>query len=131
MPSPLIVTPRMRVRLLRPDDRREFVRVSELTRPLAERWSPLMGPNDTFEQLFETQLERASKGLSDGTEYRFVGELPDGRIAGHFNLFHIVRGVFLSAVASWGVNAEVSGQGYCTEGVAALLDFAFAPEPFG
>jgi ribosomal-protein-alanine N-acetyltransferase len=55
-----------------------------------------------------------------------VGESADGRIAGFFNLSEIVRGIFLSAYASWYVNVEFARSGYGTEGVQALLDIAFS-----
>ena len=29
------------------------------------------------------------------------------------------------------MNAELAGQGYCTEAVAGALDYAFAPQPAG
>ena len=50
--------------------------------------------------------------------------------AGH-NLTQIFRRALQGAFAGWSVNAEVARQGYATEGVIALLDLAFAPEPAG
>src|SRR4029453_13307679 len=127
----LVYTPRMRVRSLCDDDRAEAVRVHEVSEPLHRPWSPIMPEGQTFADLVETQIVKSNAGRASGDEYRLVGYLPDGRIAGFFNLFRIARGVFQNAYASWAVNAEVAGQGYATEGVGALLDFAFAPNPVG
>ena len=60
------------------------------------------------------------------TNARLVGELPDGRIAGFFNLNEIVPGLFKCAYASWQINPEVARRGLATEGVGALLDLALA-----
>lgn len=54
-----------------------------------------------------------------------------GRIAGFFGLNNIVRGVFQNADAGWSVSADCLRMGLATEGVAALLDVAFAPPPRG
>ncbi len=130
-PDPQIVTPRMNLRLLSSHDRPEFVRVHEVSRDEILPWFPQLDEGETFHHLFDRHLQRALQGAVDDTEYRLVGHLPDGRIAGFFNLSRIVRGVFQNAYASWAVNSEVKCRGYGTEGVTALLDFAFAPPPAG
>jgi ribosomal-protein-alanine N-acetyltransferase len=127
----ILRTPRMALRLLAPEDREEFVRVHEVSRTLFDPWSPLLPADRTFDDLFTEQLAGAQRGVVDGTTYRFVGVLPDGRFAGFFSLSQIVRGVFHNAMASWRVNLEVARQGLCTQGVRALLDFAFTPQPGG
>ena len=127
----LIRTPRMLLRPLCTDDRAEFVRVHEVSRALFEPWFPARPANETLDDFFTPQLDQTRDGLRDGTQYRFVGLLNDARIAGFFNLFQIARGAAQYATCSWSVNAEVGRQGLCTEGVTALLDFAFAPSPTG
>lgn len=115
-------TPRMTVRPMEGRDRREFVRVHEVSEALFAPWSPRRPPNETLEHLFEAELDKGSRE----THLRLVGVLPDQRIAGFFNLGEIVRGVFESAYAAWRTNWEVARQGYGTEGVTALLDIAFS-----
>jgi [ribosomal protein S5]-alanine N-acetyltransferase len=124
-------SPRLVLRSLMPNDRAEFIRVQEVSQHVFEPWMPQRLPGETFGDLFDQQLARAQRGAADGTEYRLVGVLPDGTIAGFFNLFQITRGVFQNGTAGWSVNAEAAGQGYGTEGVGALLDLAFADEPLG
>jgi ribosomal-protein-alanine N-acetyltransferase len=126
-----IRTPRLLLRPLRADDRDEFIRVHTVSRALFTPWFPTRPPGETLADLFTQQLDQTLSGTQDGTQYRFVGLLPDGRIAGFFNLFQIVRGAAHYAMAGWSVNAEVGRQGFCTEGVTGLLDFAFAPPPEG
>jgi len=126
-----IHTPRMLLRPLCADDRAEFVRVHTLSRALFEPWFPARPVAETLDEFFTRQLDQTLSGIRDGTQYRFVGLLDDSRIAGFFNLFQIVRGAAQYAMVSWSVNAEVGRQGLCTEGVTALLDFAFAPPSTG
>jgi ribosomal-protein-alanine N-acetyltransferase len=127
----LIRTPRLLLRPLCAEDRAEFIHIHTVSRALFAPWFPTRPPDETFDDLFTQQLAQTLSGIQDGTLYRFAGLLPDGRIAGFFNLFQIVRGAAHYAMASWSVNAEVGRQGLCTEGVTALLDFAFAPPPEG
>jgi ribosomal-protein-alanine N-acetyltransferase len=127
----VIQTTRMKLRRLAAEDRAEFVRVQEISRPAMARWSPKRPEGEALDDVFTEQFAKAERGYADGTEFRMVGILPDGRLAGFFNLFQIVRGAFHNAAASWGINAEVARQGLCTEAVTAMLDFAFAPEPLG
>lgn len=131
MESTIVRTTRMSLRPLRRQDRDEFLRVHEISRELYAPWSPSLPADEILGDLFELHLAKAQEGARDGTEFRLVGILDDGRIGGFFNLFHIARGAFQSGVASWAVNAEVAGQGIATEGVTGLLDWAFAPPPLG
>lgn len=126
-----LATRRMLLRPLTRGDRDEYIRVHECSRELFTPWSPQLSPGTTYADLFEYAIERALQGARDQTEYRLIGQLPDGRIGGFFSLFHVVRGAFQSGVASWSVSAEVAGQGYATEGVAGLLDLAFMERPTG
>jgi len=124
-------TPRLLLRPLCAGDRAEFIRVHTVSRALFTPWLPVRPADETLDDFFTRQLNQTFDGLRDGTQYRFVGLLDDARIAGFFHLFQIVRGAAQYATASWSVNTEVGRQGLCTEGVTALLDFAFAPLPVG
>ena len=127
----LVRTPRLQMRLLQPQDRAEFVRMHKVSRDAFEPWLPARPPGETTEQLFERAVQRAIDGVTNATEYRLVGLLDDGRMAGFFYLFQIVRGAFESAVASWAISAELMGRGLGAEGVGGMLDFAFAAPPAG
>jgi len=49
----------------------------------------------------------------------------DGRVAGLFNISEIVRRAFQSAYIGYGGVAGLEGQGYMTEGMRLVLDYAF------
>lgn len=93
-----------------------------VSREMHAPWMPLATATDDV--VFDRALERARTGSA----VRLVGVLPDGRFAGSFNLNEITRGPFQNAYAGWSVSAEVAGQGYATEGVAAMLAVAFHPD---
>jgi ribosomal-protein-alanine N-acetyltransferase len=121
----------MILRLPRQDDLAEYVRIHELSWPHFGPWMPQQPPGETFADMFTRQLNRAIKGAEDESEFRFVGFAPDGRIVGFFGLSQIYRGAFHNASAGWSVNIEFIGQGYATEAVTAMLDFAFTAPPLG
>ena len=121
----------MTLRLPRQDDLAEYVRIHELSWPHFGPWMPQQPPGETFADMFTRQLNRAMKGAEDESELRFTGVASDGRIVGFFSLSQIHRGAFQNACAGWSVSVEFLRQGYATEAVTALLDFAFAPQPLG
>lgn len=124
-------TERLYLRPLEPTDRAEYLRVHEIGREHFAPWMPAPEPGVTPEGAFARALEAAQRDEQAGTGMRRLGVLGDGRIAGVFALSQIFRGPFLSCHAGWRVNAEVLGQGLCTEAMRAMLDIAFAPEPSG
>jgi ribosomal-protein-alanine N-acetyltransferase len=121
-----IRTPRLLLRSLALDDRDEFIRVHQVSDAFYAPWSP--NRTGSYEDMFITEMTKVDADRRNGSHYRMIGVLDDGRIAGFFNLGHIVRGAFHNAYVGWKVSVEVARQGYATEGVTALLDFAFAQE---
>lgn len=129
--DPILRTSRLTLRLLRPDDRAEFIRVHTISHDHFAPWVPLRPADQSLDAFFEQALDRTDQARQDGTAYRFVAFDISGRIIGFFNLSQVFRGAFDCAYASWAVGADAIGQGYGVEGVHALLDFAFAPQPDG
>jgi ribosomal-protein-alanine N-acetyltransferase len=113
------------------EHRAEFMRVQEVSRDHFRPWFPTGDADRPAADAFQEQLARAERGAAAGTELRMVALLNDGRIAGFFALNQIFHGAFQNAYAGWSVAADQIGRGIATEGVRALLDVAFAPEPNG
>lgn len=124
-------TDRMTLRLLEASDADEFVRMVEVSRAEWTPWTPARPVGSSVHDHFEQELERSTMGVETGTHLRLVAVLDGAEFAGMFSLNEITRGVFENAYAGWAVSADQTGQGLCTEGVRALLDIAFAPEPDG
>jgi [ribosomal protein S5]-alanine N-acetyltransferase len=122
---------RLRLRPLEPEDREEFTRVVLSSREAWAPWLPAAHRAQTMDERFRRELDRAERGVSAGSHLRLAAFLAEGELVGFFALNEIVRGVFECAYASWQVAAGRMGQGVGTEGVRALLDVAFEPEPDG
>ena len=63
----------------------------------------------------------------DDTEYRFAAFLRDDpdQLVGLVNLYNVVRGPIQSALLGYSVDVDFMGQGYGTEGVSAVVKWAF------
>jgi [ribosomal protein S5]-alanine N-acetyltransferase len=127
----VIRTEHLVLRPMSAGDRAEFVRIHTRGHDHFRPWLPKPPDGESAEQAFERELERSEGGHAAGTSERRVGFIADGRMAGIFGLSQIFRGPFLNCYAGWRVAADCLGRGLATEGVLALLDLAFAPEPFG
>lgn len=118
------------LRPLAESDHDEYVRMHEVS---AEHFGPWFPAPDgrSIDDRFSEALVRTRQGLEAGTEARLAAFAPDGALLGTFALSQIFRRVFQNAYAGWAVSAEHVGRGIATEGVTALLDLAFTPEPVG
>lgn len=121
----MIETPRLRLSVLAPGDRAAFCAFCAQNAAHLAPWSPASA--DPLDVQFDRALERATRGLADGTQVRLYARLHDGTPAGFFALSEIVRGAFQNAYASWSVDATLCGRGLAREGVGALLDLGFGP----
>lgn len=128
---PVLRTARMTLRLLCEADRAEFVRAMTISEPHLRPWWPARPEGESIEAMFERTSRRATDEFAQGRSARLAGFLDDGRMAGTFSLNNIVRGVFQNADAGWSVMADLIGRGLATEGVRALLDYAFSPDVNG
>jgi ribosomal-protein-alanine N-acetyltransferase len=127
---PSLRTERMSLVPLGPEHRAELIRVHEVSREHFRPWFPTRA-DGPLEDVFDQELARAQRGAEAGTDLRLVGLLEGDVIAGLFSLSQIFRRAFQNAYAGWSVSADQVGRGLATEGVSALLDVAFAPEPSG
>lgn len=124
-------TTRMLLRPLITSDRAEFLRVIRSSREHLDRWSPLHRPGESDEALFERHIELAASAERRLTGWRRAAFLPDGRMAGAFNLIGITRGLQFEGNATWWIAADLVGRGLGVEGVAAMLRHALADLPIG
>lgn len=72
-------------------------------------------------------LVQEAEAAEQNTSRRFYLQLPDqpDRIVGMVGLNNIVWGAFCSCFLGYKLDGELTGQGYMTEAVAAVTDFAF------
>lgn len=97
-----------------------------------ERWLPVHEPGEPDDAYFDRQLAACARGDADRSCCRRVAELVSGGgLVGCFHLNSITRGLGWEADAVWWVAREHGGRGLATEGLSALLAFAFDPLPSG
>ena len=137
MPSPTthIKTPRLLLRPILAGDRDAFIDLLTASRDHFAPWWPLQLPGDTPSVIFERHLERQAIDHASGLGFRRGAFLRDGpgagALVGLFNLSQVFRGPFLSCYIGWSIDVRHIGRGLATEGVNALVDAAFSPEPLG
>ena len=124
-------TPRLTLRALRDTDRFEFFRVLALSRAHLGPASGVFHDGEADEQIFERKLALVRASDADGSAWRRIGVLDDGRIAGGFNLNAIQRGLTFEADANWWLSADQLAKGLATEAVSAMIYHAFADLPAG
>lgn len=124
-------TARMELRPLEDADEGAWVRALLESAEAWAPWTPAVDPSLSPADRFARELGRGRSGAQAGTHLRLAGFAPDGEMIGLFALNEIVRGVAQSAHAAWQVRSGLTGRGYGTEGVRAILDIAFASAPHG
>jgi ribosomal-protein-alanine N-acetyltransferase len=124
-------TPRLLLRPLREPDRAHFVAAHRASADFWEPWMAQRADAQTYDDFFDQMLERTDRELATNTGRPLVAFLSDGRFAGIFALSNIVRGSFQSTYAGWRIHKDLTRQGFATEALTVLLDYAFAPEPLG
>ena len=126
-----IRTGRMLLRPMAPADGERYIDAVRMTRGDLDRFAPLHRPGESDHALFDRQLRWCASGLESATAHRTIGVTTDGRVAGGFNVNAISRGLEFKGDITWWVATPFAGQGYATEGVAALCSFALAELPVG
>lgn len=122
-------TDRMRLRPLRADDSREFLRVLRISREHLEEFCPIQRHGETGEECFLRQLELAGAAVRSRRAWRVVGFLkgydhPWRRVVAGFNINNISRGLeHRGEITAW-VAADAVNQGLASEGLEAVVRFA-------
>ncbi len=135
LPKPDLTTQRLIFRLLLPNDEASFIDAINRDRSNLRRWIPLTHENESDAHFFKRTMIKARIQNVEGAAWRrgaFIDTGPDeGRFVGMFNLIKIERGLEWTAEANWWVDADLAGQGYATEAVQGMIDFALAEHPVG
>jgi ribosomal-protein-alanine N-acetyltransferase len=104
-----------------------LVRNEEFARP----WSPLAAPDFFTLEAQRARLEREQQLRAARSQYRlWIFARDDAerrRILGDLALSNIVWGAFLSCHLGYKIDGRAGGQGYMTEAVRALVEYAFGP----
>jgi len=131
MPKPDLTTQRLVFRQLMPNDEPAFIEAFKRSRPALRRWFPVNKHSESDHHLFERTMTKARMELIAGETWRKAAFLEDGRFVGVFNLIHIERGLEWSCEANWWVDSLFAGQGFGTEAVQGIIEYALADHPIG
>jgi len=131
-------TPRLLLRPLTARDRDAYLSLVRANQSELEGRIPLCEPGEGDDAFFERQLEACQAGDSGRGCCRRVAELAcetknsgPGTLVGCVNLNSIQRGLAWEADAAWWVGSDFTGLGLATEGVRAMLGYAFETMPAG
>ncbi len=91
-------------------------------------WEPLRQPTlpdpTTDRSAFTTRCVQRDRDRANGVAYQF-GLFVDQHIAGEVNLNNVIRGAMQSGTIGYWIDRRHAGHAYVSEGVAALVQFAF------
>lgn len=127
-----LITERLRIRALVPQDAPAFISLARAAREQVERFMPVYEPGETDEAMFARQLSSAIEGERHGHAWRRVIELAGERaMIGVINLNSIQRGMSFEAdIATW-ISPAWQGKGLALEALRAVVGFATADLPEG
>lgn len=113
---------RVLIRSPRAADRREYCAIRRDSHDFLIPWEPVPARPVTEEERFDQLLH---SNRSEDLERVFVCARDDGRILGNINISNIVRGCFQSAVLGYWCRQDAAGQGFMSEGLRLVAEFAF------
>jgi len=124
-----LVTPRL---VLRPPRTGDVTEIRGLLRANHEHlrpWNPAPPPGEdpsSITEISKTVL-RQRRDWKHGASFVFMVALRDRpeRLAGKIALNGVMRGAMHGAYLGYWMAGDQQGKGLCTEGIAAVLDFAF------
>lgn len=124
---PVLRTPRLLLRVMTEADRGAFVAAENDSAAFFAAFARLaVGPTDT-DGRFTRLLGQTAQGLAEGTHVRLSAFLHSGALVGQVGLSDVVRGVSQRCNIGWRVYRVHARQGYATEAIRAVLDYALGP----
>jgi ribosomal-protein-alanine N-acetyltransferase len=134
MPNPVsdsavlpLITERLRLEMPPPAKSAQVLQYLEANRARFEDASPAGAPLTL--DLISAQLSSAISGYEKGRAmklYMFLRAADVEDPIGDIALSEIVRGPFQACYLGYRIGAEYEGQGYVTEAIASVVDFAFS-----
>lgn len=126
-----LVTPRLVLRPARTSDVGEIRRLMRANHEHLKPWNPAAPPGEDPSSITEVSkaVLRHRREWKRGSSFVFMvaeRESPS-TFVGKIALNGIMRGAMYGAYLGYWVAADVQGRGLVTEGIRAVLDFAFGP----
>lgn len=135
LPKPDLTTQRLVFRLLTPRDEGAFIEALRHSRSQVRRWVPVNHEGESDAHFFHRTMVKARVQDIEGVAWRRAAFIEQGeqagRFLGMFNLMKIRRGLEWSCESNWWLDTRLAGQGFGTEAVQGMTDFAIGDHPLG
>ena len=126
-----LVTSRLVLRPPRTTDVAEIRRLLRANHEHLKPWNPAPPPGEdpsSITEVSKTVLrQRREWKLGRGYVFMVAEREQPATLIGKIALSGIMRGAMYGAYLGYWMSADVQGQGYVTEALSAVLDFAFGP----
>lgn len=109
---------RVVLRRLTAGDETEFTELARASIDLHQPWIYVPTTSDDFNSYIERFDQRVAESV-------LVCDRESGAITGFFNITEIIRGPYQRATVGYGVFAPFARQGYMSEGLGLVVQFAF------
>ncbi len=124
-----LVTPRLVLRPPRTGDVTEIRRVLRANHEHLRPWNPAPPPGEDPSSITEVSktVLRQRRDWKHGASFVFMvamKERPE-RLVGKIALSGVMRGAMYGAYLGYWMSGDQQGKGLCSEGITAVLDFAF------
>ena len=124
-----LLTPRLVLRPPRTGDVTEIRRLLRANHEHLRPWNPAPPPGEDPSSITEVSKSvlRQRRDWKHGTSFVFMVAMRDRpeRLVGKIALNGVMRGAMHGAYLGYWMAADQQGKGLCTEGITAVLDFAF------
>ncbi len=124
-----LLTPRLVLRPPRTGDVTEIRRLLRANHEHLRPWNPAPPPGEDPSSITEVSktVLRQRRDWKHGTSFVFMVAMRDRpeRLVGKIALNGVMRGAMHGAYLGYWMAADQQGNGLCTEGITAVLDFAF------
>ncbi len=124
--APPLIGPRFYIRPPRSGDWREWADLRLFSRDFLTPWEPTWPGDALSKASFRQRLRRNARDWRDDKAYAlFLFTRDDDDLIGGLTLSGLRRGVTQSASLGYWIGKPYAGQGYMSEAVLCVLDFAF------
>ncbi|MFC0414064.1 GNAT family N-acetyltransferase [Cytobacillus solani] len=114
------------LRLYKTSDARELASLHTRNREFFQRVSPLLPEDFYTEEYQKIRLQQALKKTDEGQLYAFgIFLKATDKLIGDISLTQIARGDLQSCYTGFTLDKEYNGNGYTTEALQLVVDFAF------
>ena len=124
-----LVTPRLVLRPPRTGDVTEIRRLLRANHEHLRPWNPAPPPGEDPSSITEVSKSvlRQRRDWKHGASFVFMVAMRDRpeRLVGKIALNGVMRGAMYGAYLGYWMAGDQQGKGLCTEGITAVLDFAF------